>query len=65
MNLKQYIEKNVVVIAGNGKVFEGFADEYFYADENQSGLESIVIQTKNGRLIEFNAEDIEDIKIIK
>lgn len=64
MNLKQYIEKNVLISASNGKTFEGKVDEYFYDDETDSGVESIVIQTSNGELIEFTENDIADIKIL-
>ena len=64
MNLKQYIEKNVLISASNGKTFVGIVDEYFHADETDSGTESIVIQTKDGELIEFTENDIIDIKII-
>lgn len=64
MNLKQYIEKNVLISANNGKTFNGIVDEYFYADETDSGTESIVIQTQDGELVEFTENDIVDIKII-
>lgn len=64
MNLKQYIEKNVLISASNGKTFEGIVDEYFHADETDAETESIVIQTEDGKLIEFTENDIADIKII-
>ncbi len=59
MNLNS-ISKKCFDFADNGKIFSGFVDEYFYADET----ESIVIQTKKGDLIEFTENDIIDIKII-
>lgn len=64
MNLKQYIGKNVLISASNGKTFKGIVDEYFYADETDAGNESIVIQTADEELIEFTEKDIIDIKTI-
>ena len=64
MNLKQYIGKYVLISASNGNTFKGIVDEYFYADETDSGVETIVIQTKKGELIEFTEDDINEITIL-
>jgi hypothetical protein len=64
MNLKQYIGKNVSISANNGNIFKGVVDDFFYADETDTGADSIVVQTKDGGLIEFTENDIANIKII-
>lgn len=64
MNLDQYMGKSVLILSTNGKSFSGFVDDYYSPDENESGKESIVIQTKDERYIEFTEEDIDDIEII-
>lgn len=64
MNLKQYIGKRVSISAANGNTFNGVVDEFFYADETDTGTESIVIQTNDGGAIEFTENDIVNIKII-
>lgn len=63
MNLKQYIGKNVLITANNGKTFKGIVDDYFYADETDTGAESIIVQTKEGS-VEFTENDITNIEII-
>lgn len=63
MNLEQYCEKNVSVVACNGKTFIGVVDDFFSADDNESEMDSIVIKTKDG-FIEFPEDDILKIEII-
>ena len=63
MELKQYYLKNVRVIASNGKDFVGLVDDYFYPEDNEREVESIVLKTKNS-LIEFYEDDIAEIKTI-
>ncbi len=61
MNLEQYSGKNVSVIASNGKTFRGIVVDFFFADDNDSGMDSIVIKTSNGEFIEFPEDDISEI----
>lgn len=63
MSLKKYYGKAVTIIADNGEAFCGIVDTYFFSDENEYGLESIVLKTANG-LYEFTKDDIETIKIV-
>ncbi len=64
VNIRQYLDKNVCISASNGKIFFGIIDDFFYADENNLGEESIVLQTKDGKLIEFTESDILEITIM-
>jgi len=59
-----YSGKQVRIITPDNKIFEGYVSEYIYADDNESGNESIIIDTEDGRLIEFEATDIQEIAVI-
>ena len=64
MDLKQFDNKEVVIVSVNGRIFCGKVSDYFYPDENNLGVESIVVDTKSGSLIEFTEEDIASIEIV-
>ena len=64
MNLEKYCGKTVSLLASNGETFIGFVDDFFFADDNENGMESIVIKTNNGKIIEFPEDDILKIEII-
>lgn len=64
MNLKSYYNKKVKIVDKNGHVFSGIVDEYFFPEDNESGVESIVIETHEGDLYEFAEDTIEKINII-
>lgn len=63
-NLSKYIEKVVCILADNGETFIGVVEDYFCADENEDGKESIVVKVEDGSLIEFRQEDIDEISLI-
>ena len=63
MSLKEYYGQTVKIIAVNGRTFLGVVDDYFFPDDNEDGLESIVVTTSGG-LFEFKEDDIETIEII-
>ena len=63
MDLKQYYEKQVIIIS-EGEMFVGTINDYFESDDNEDGLESIVMDTTDGDIIEFNEERINKIIII-
>ena len=63
-SLLNFYNKNVRIIATNGKEFEGKIDEYIYCEDNENGNESIVMDDKlSGNLVEFYANDIKTIVI--
>ena len=59
-----YSGKYVRIITLDNKVFEGFISEYVYADDNESGNESIIMDSSDGRLIEFEEMDIKEIVVL-
>ena len=61
MDLKNYYGKKVNIITTNGKSFNGTVNDYFFPEDNESGLESIVVDTYDGDIVEFTAKDIETI----
>ena len=63
MSLKEYYGHTVKIIADNGEIFLGFVDDYFFSDDNEDDLESIVVTTSKG-LFEFKEDDIKAIEII-
>ncbi len=64
MSLKEYYEHTVKIIADNGEVFCGIVIDYFFPDDNENNLESIIIRTSKGNLFEFTKDEIETIEII-
>lgn len=56
--------KQVRIITPDNKIFEGYVSENIYDDDNESGNESIIIDIKDGRLIEFETMDIQEITVI-
>lgn len=64
MDLKIYHGKKVEILADNGELFRGKITDYFYPDENENNLESIIMDTSDGRAIEFYKDDIKTITII-
>ena len=45
-------------------MFNGIVDDYFFPEDNESGLESIVVKTGSGDFYEFTEETIEEITVI-
>ena len=64
MGLGIYVDKKVSIIDTDGKLFVGTINDYLYPDENDLGIESIVLETTQGDLIEFVEDDIQTITII-
>lgn len=62
MELKQFYNKKVNIVSNVGVTFSGVVTDYFYPDENESGKESIVIDSSSGNAIEFYEEDIRTIE---
>ena len=62
--LKIYYGKKVNITDHNGYVFTGVVNDYFFADDNESGVDSIVLETTNGDLFEFTTNDIAEISVI-
>ena len=62
MKLRQFYNKKVNIVSKEGIVFSGVVTEYFYPEENESGKESIVIDSSSGAPVEFCEEDIKIIE---
>ncbi len=64
MNLKQYYNKQVKIVSKSGKVFWGTVNDYFYPEDNETGKESIAIDTPDGQLIGFDEDSIQEISVM-
>ena len=64
MGLAQYYGKEVYIISENGKSFVGTVNDYFDAEDNDFGKESIIIDTPKGDVVEFTEDDIQTIIIM-
>lgn len=68
MKLIEYEGKKVRIVSVNNRIFEGTVSDYIYPDEDDTGLESIVLNCKKGSLsghyVEFWEADIKTIEII-
>ena len=61
----EYYGKNVNIIAQNGLHFSGKVTDYFYPEDNESGVESIAIKdVYSDNYVEFPEEDIKSIEIM-
>ena len=63
MGLKQYYNKKVHIVDTSGKEWEGLVDVYVFPEDNESGNESIIIDTGSVS-VEFEESDIKEIKVI-
>ena len=61
MKLKQYYGKTITVVDSNEQIFKGIVSDFFFAEDNESGTESIVLETEEGELYEFTEENISRI----
>lgn len=68
MELINYEGKKVRIVDVDGVVFEGKVTDYVYPDEDNTGLESIIIDCINGPLsgkpVEFWENDIKSIRVV-
>ncbi len=64
MKLKEYYSKKVNILASNGTTYSGTVNDYFFPDDNDHGMESIVLETLSGDLVEFTELDIKTITTI-
>lgn len=65
MNLKQFYGKKVKIVAANGMIFLGMVNDYFFPEDNESGKESIAVDTIEKQTIEFDAESIQKIEAVQ
>lgn len=64
MDLKKFFGKEVSIQASNGLLFCGIINDYLFPEDNNRGIESIILETYSGDLIEFSNFDIISISII-
>ncbi|MBR5774288.1 MAG: hypothetical protein IKY44_05470 [Clostridia bacterium] len=64
MDLKEYYAKRVKIIDADGTLHIGTVNDYFYPDENDSNVESIVVDMPDGSCVEFTRNDIKTIIVI-
>lgn len=69
MELQKYEGKKVRITDIDEQVFEGVVSDYMYPDDDDSGLESIIIDCTKGPLsgkpVEFWERDIKTIQVIQ
>ncbi len=63
MNLKDYYWKKVNIESVYNGTFSGFVNEYIESEDNDSGKESIILRTEDGKLVEFEETDIRKIEV--
>lgn len=61
MNLRKFEGKRVEIKTHENQLFVGMVGDYIYPEDNESGKESIVLDTKDGDLVEFYEKDIKSI----
>ncbi len=63
MSLIEYYNKAVIIYGNNGERIVGIVEDYIYPEDNESGVESIIVKTESG-FYEFTEEDTYEIEII-
>ena len=61
IDLKQYLYKDVMVIDNKGETTTGNAIDMIFADENERGVDELVIETNNGSITGFSANEVSSI----
>ena len=64
MKLWEYEGKRVRVFVKDGLVYTGLVDIYSHADDNESGVASILFVSDEGLFIEIEEPDIRRIDIL-
>lgn len=64
MELRTYYDKKVRIVTTHGVTYSGTVGDYFFPDDNESNIESIVIDTLDGDIVELTKEDIETITVL-
>ncbi len=69
MNLRQYYEKNIRIVDVDGNTFEGQVTDYIYPGDDETDLESIIVDCTRGKLagksVEFWEKDIKSIETMQ
>ena len=63
MNLIELCGGKINITAKNKRTFRGTVIDYLSPDENPTEVESIIVDTEDGTLVEFYADDIESLRI--
>jgi len=62
MNLKEFYGKRVHIVEIDGASFWGKVNDYFFPEDNEIGIESIIVDLENGEPTEFYPHEIKTIK---
>lgn len=69
MNLADYADMKVIIHSTAGNIVIGTVGDYCYPEDDENGLEMIVVDAINGRYagkaIGFYEKDIKSIKVIE
>ena len=64
--LHDYLDYKILrIVTDDGEVYEGFTVNVDYAEDNASGEDELVIETKDGRFIGFAESKIKSVDIVK
>lgn len=64
MSLKSYCGKNVRIVTVDNQILVGVVDDYFFPEDNENGVESIVLETSSGECCELTEDVIVELTII-
>ena len=64
MSLKEYFEQTVDITAADGRTAIGKVSDYIFPEDNENGMESIIVDFPDGTAQEFYKKDIKSIKAI-
>lgn len=64
MSLKEYYEMTVDITAVDGRSGIGKVNDYIFPEDNENGMESIIVDFPDGTAQEFYKSDIKSIRII-
>ena len=64
MSLKEYYEMTVDITAVDGRSGIGKVNDHIFPEDNENGMESIIVDFPDGTAQEFYKSDIKSIRII-
>ena len=64
MKLREYEGKRARITDVSGRIYIGLVDIYSYADNNESGIASILFVSDDGAFIEIEETEIAKVELI-
>lgn len=65
MSLVKYLDEKVKIVDANGNNYLGTVTDYVYPEDNEPEIESIIVDTLDGSVVEFFEDNISSIDVFE